>query len=156
MLSYLSKLKFISISLSIYFFSQFLQIFKYSWRLYHLVVFSNTFLNREIKNSYLNHLKSRSILTVYEYVAFFSVFLNCVCYLIYIEYMFKYIWIKLKHFECSKTTYLHKMDSSRGSNTTWKNLFCYKFFFFLKSSSQTTCMSGGCILKLIILLFRKL
>ena len=39
MLSYLLQLKIIWISFSISFFSQFLQIFISSWRLYHLVVF---------------------------------------------------------------------------------------------------------------------
>ena len=40
MLSYLLQLKIIWISFSISFFSQFLQNFKSSWRVYHLVVFT--------------------------------------------------------------------------------------------------------------------
>ena len=67
----------------------------------------------------------------------------------------KSCWNIVKHFEQGKTRQLHDINSQRSVNTTCKNFVSLQVFLFFKNFI-TYCVLGGCILKLMILLFGKM
>ena len=67
----------------------------------------------------------------------------------------KRCWNIVKHFEQGKTRSLHDINSQRSVNATSKNFVSLQVFLFFKNFI-TYCVLGGCILKLMILLFGKM
>ena len=66
----------------------------------------------------------------------------------------KYCWNYVKHFEQGKTGQMHNMNSQRNVNATFETFALLQVVLFFKSFI-TNCMSGECILNLMILLFGK-